>query len=435
MPSAEMLVTVTRVDVATGQVDGRNSSGGMVRVSAQHRAKGVGLPDVGEVWRITRRGSGWALVEQINAAAPASTSSGSLVDPMIVLRQAGLVTGIAIDNSPVLRRWRVHKSRVGSPIHVVALTDRHFTSSLRGTTWADLLQESLRTEGGGGFTLLGATHASVGTPTIDYLPSPALNFAIGRWGSRGEVMAFGATSAGGAITMPIPAGVDEIEVSMFITGSPVSVGTRINTATLLTNTSVAASNSLVRARVAVGAGANNLVVRATSPGPGALVEVESVRFYRGDRIDGTWVDAFGQGDANTHGFAMQDNPIWAGDSITRATLSLLVLGSRDAVDGSSVDLFESDLMILLERMADLGTLIVVVVPPRPWQVDQATWDEFRDAMYRCAKTFGVGLIDIETVWPEYSAQASGLRNGTELTDYGHRFVADFISDHLSAVGR
>lgn len=435
MPSAEALVTVTRVDAATGQVDGRNSSGGMVRVSAQHRPKGVGMPDVGEIWRVTRRGSGWILVEQINAAPPVSVSSGEAVDPVVVLRQAGLVSGVAIDNSPILRRWRMHKSRVGNPVHVLALTDRYLTSSLRGVTWADLLQDSLRTETGGGFTLLGATHASVGTPTIDYLPSPPPNYAIGRWGSRGEVMVFGTSTTGSAITMPIPAGVDEIEVSMFINGTPVSVGTRINTAALLTNTNVSASPGLVRARVAVGAGANNVVVRATSPTTSTLVEVESVRFYRGDRIDGTWVDAFGQGDANTHGFAMQDNPIWQGDSVARASLVLLALGSRDAVDGSSPDLFEGDLMTLLDRLAGLGSLVMVVVPPRPWQVEQATWDEFRDAMYRCAKTFGVGLIDIETVWPEYSEQSTGLRNGAELTDYGHRFVADFISDHLSAIGR
>lgn len=420
---------VTRVDPAKGEVDGKDSAGGQVRISAQHRPKGVGLPDVGEAWRVKRRGTGWVLVEQINAEPPLSASSGDAVDPMMVLRQAGLVSGRVIDNSKTLLMWRVRRAQVGVPKNVAVLTDRYLTSSLRGTTWGDLLQEALRSQGGG-YTVLGATYSSVTTP-VDYAPTPPANYSIGRWGSRGEVLLFGTTVVGATITMPIPEGVDEVEATFFASGTSVSFGTRINTGALLTSTTVSASDNLTRARVAVGAGANTLALRALSPSATAFVEVESVRFYRGDRIDGTWVDLFGQWDSNTHGFARSEHPIWRGDSVSRASLVLLALGSRDAADGSSVDLFAQDIATLLDRILDQGGLPMVVVPPRPWGVEETTWSSFRDVMYDSADLYKVGLIDIEKVWPNYSEQSLGLRNGVELTDYGHAFIADFVADSLS----
>lgn len=424
-PAHEVYVQIHQVDLTSGSVIGKDSTGGRIRIDIRSRAKGSGVPDPGETWRVRRRGSSWTLVDQYDAKPPLDASAGQPVDTMSVLRDAGLVSGIVIDNKPTIMQWKIHLS-TGEPITGAVLTDTWLSSALRSRTWTDELQSILRTYEGGESVLPGA-YVPVGTPVISYLPEEMLTRAVGKWGARGEVVVVGRHMA--ALNGTIPDWATKVSVLASGTNTRVKVTTKVGTAAETTGY-ISATGSGVTVSVGPGTGARTFAVSAETPGTTSVVEIRRVRFIREADDAGpsrVWIDIFGQHASSAKGFAHEDNPLWAGGH----TLSILALGSREAFEGYPAMAFKQDMAKILDRYQERSSLAVLVVPPRPWEVSAESWGEYRTAIYECARDYKVGLFDLGQAWPEYSLTSLGLRNGSELSEYGHRFVANFIAESLS----
>lgn len=411
--------------------------------------------------------STWADLIDVSSADP----TAGLVAQMTDLRDETIAAAGAVAYTQTrmdLRKWYEHLAkRAARRVNVTLLGDSIFEGALVGTpTYTkrslDLFQKQLRARMGlaaGGVGYMPAYYAGalINDDTTRAGATPTEKDF--EWGPGGKCLELvGHASTPGELTWPAIT-CDRVRIyygrsnsvsgnfKVFIDASDVTSsgtlggnGTSGASGATVTNVDGSAkSGGYYWESAALSLASHTVMVRANVAGFGS--QITAAEFFSGDLASGVHViDAAHTGAQTSQYLPSTMNPAWQEHTTHAADLTVVNLGTNEAIAAVSATSYQADLTSLVGKIktSSASGQILIVHGWRPSTVSQSVWDAYGAARRAVVDAEPLAAyLDLEDLWMPLTtngAENNGLMyestNPIHPNDAGHQRLADILTSVL-----